>query len=241
MATVEKRPLTKQEIEDAKRLMAAWRNYQRLNKGATQEWLANETGLGNQSLINQYLNARIQLNVKALLSICKIIKVDPKLISPSLAESVPAGIETNIEAGPNIRMEREYPLISWVQAGAWTGLSDNFHPGDAEDWKPCHKNLGANGYILRVKGESMTAPPGERFTFPEGILLYVNPDAEVTPGKFVIVRRNGTQEATFKKLTLVDGEQYLEALNPAWPNRYLKLQADDEFCGVVMHAGFDMP
>ena len=150
-------------------------------------------------------------------------------------------INQNLEPGPNIQLDREYPLISWVEAGQWTELCDNFNPGEAEDWKPCHKNLGKCGYILRVKGRSMTAPEGEQFTFPEGILLYVNPDAEPLPGKFVIARRKGNTEATFKKLTLVDGEPYLEAINPDWPNRYLKLDDGDVLCGVVMHAGFDMP
>lgn len=149
--------------------------------------------------------------------------------------------ESNVEDGPNIRTERDYPLISWVQAGEWTELQDDFQPGDAECFLPCHKNLGPHGYVLRVKGKSMTAAPGEPFTFPEGILLYVSPDAEAMPGKFVIVRRNKTAEATFKRLVTVDGDLYLEALNPDWPNRYLKLEEGDQFCGVVLHAGFDMP
>ena len=147
----------------------------------------------------------------------------------------------NIEPGPTIKSDREYPLISWVEAGQWTELCDNFQPGSAEEWKPCHKDLGECGYVLRVKGFSMTAGDGASLTFPEGILLYVNPDAEPLPGKYVIVRRKNSSEATFKKLTMVDGEPYLEAINPNWPNRYLKLEEGDVFCGVVVHAGFDMP
>lgn len=149
--------------------------------------------------------------------------------------------EANFEDGPNFRSRRGYPVISWVQAGEWTALCDNFEPGDAEEWRACHKDLGRCGYALRVKGKSMTAPEGEPYSFPEGIVLYVNPDMEALPGKFVIVRRNQTKEATFKRYILVDGEPYLEAINPDWPNRYLKLAEGDQFCGVVMHAGFDMP
>jgi len=150
-------------------------------------------------------------------------------------------VEINIDDGPNFKTTRQYPVISLVQAGDWTELCDNFAPGDAAEWRPCHRDLGECGYIVRVKGKSMTAPEGEPYTFPEGILLYVNPDQEPLPGRFVIVRRTGTLEATFKKLILVDGEPYLEAINPTWPNRYLKMQEGDHFCGVVMHAGFDMP
>lgn len=151
------------------------------------------------------------------------------------------GSETNLEAGPDFRGPGRYPLISWVEAGEWTDLCDNFQPGDAESWKGCHKNLGPCGFVLRVTGDSMTAGPGAPFTFPSGILLYINPDADAIPGQYVVVRREGENQATFKKLVSVDGELFLEAINPNWPNRYLKLKEGDQICGVVQHAGFDMP
>lgn len=84
MATVKKRPLTVEEIEAAKRLKEAWKAFQDRNPGASQDWLAKQTGLGNQSLIGQYLNAQIQLNLKALLAICAVIGADAKHISPEL-------------------------------------------------------------------------------------------------------------------------------------------------------------
>ena len=87
MATVKKRPLTDEEKADAVRLKAAWKDFQLENTGATQEWLANVTGLGGQSVIGQYLNGSIQINLKALLSICQVIGSDPKKISPSLAST----------------------------------------------------------------------------------------------------------------------------------------------------------
>lgn len=148
---------------------------------------------------------------------------------------------SNNEPGPDIKSQGAYPVISFVQAGDWTELCDNFHPGDADDWRHSHKNLGKCGYMLRVMGKSMTAAEGSPFSFPEGMLLHVNPDMQPDTGQFVIVRRESEKQATFKKLVMVDGELYLEALNPDWPNRYLKLQDGDHFCGVVVHAGFDMP
>jgi len=147
----------------------------------------------------------------------------------------------NIELGPDFKSERKYPVISWVQAGSWTEICDNFQPGDSDEWRPCHKDLGKCGYVLRVRGPSMTAQPGAPYTFPEGMLLYVNPELEATPGRFVIVRRNKNNEATFKKLIVHEGELYLEALNPSWPYKYLKLEEGDQFCGVVVSAGFEMP
>lgn len=88
----------------------------------------------------------------------------------------------------------------------------------------------------------MTAAPGEPYSFPDGMLIYVNPHIDPVPGQFVIARRRGIgKEATFKRYTLIDGEPYLEALNPNWPNRYIKMEEGDTICGVVRHAGFDMP
>lgn len=149
--------------------------------------------------------------------------------------------KTNVVQGPAVRNTRGYPLISWVQAGGWAEICDNFHPGDADEWRHSHKDLGRCGYMLRVSGASMTAGPDARYSFPEGMLLHVKPDVDPTPGQFVIVRRDSEKAATFKKLTLVDGEMYLEAINPDWPHRFIKLQEGDVFCGVVVHAGWDMP
>lgn len=89
MATIPKRKLTDEEKADAKRLKSAWEAFQKENKGATQEWLAATTKLGTQGLIGQYLNGVIQLNHKALLEICKVIKVNPESISQNLSASLP--------------------------------------------------------------------------------------------------------------------------------------------------------
>lgn len=155
----------------------------------------------------------------------------PAWLAEGLAE------RPNTEPGPDIRGKGRYPLISFVQAGDWTALCDNFHPGDAESHQVTHHNLGEHGYVLRVKGDSMKAP-GERYSFPEGMLLFINPDKEPLAGQFVIVRREKEKEATFKRLTMVDGELFLEAINPEWPRRYLKLEEGDHFCGVVVDASF---
>ncbi|WP_340519994.1 LexA family transcriptional regulator [Cupriavidus necator] len=143
----------------------------------------------------------------------------------------------NFELGPDLR-PRRYPEISWVQAGMWAELCENFEPDEHTIWHQCHIDLGPCGFVVTVRGPSMTAIAGVYPSFPDGIKLFVSPDAEALPGKYVIVRREG--KATFKKLTLVEGEMYLEALNPDWPERYQRLKEGDQFCGVVRHAGFDL-
>lgn len=271
MATVQKRPLTPEELADAKRLQAAWMAYkqqcQDRGKSATQEWLGSVTGLGNQSAVGQYLRGVIPLNLKALVSICAAIGARPEDISPRLAtplagfkQKLPIGVNPengsrspneaeaynaptegdNFEAGPDIR-PRRYPEITWVQAGMWTEIGENFVADETTNWHYCPFDLGPHGFVLRVKGVSMTAPTGSPYSFPEGTLLFVNPDIEAQPGKFVVAARNGN-EATFKRLTLVEGELFLEALNPDWPShyRYIRLEPDHRICGVVVFSGMPL-
>lgn len=143
----------------------------------------------------------------------------------------------NFDFGPDIK-PRRYPEISWIQAGMWSDLCENFQPDEHTSWHTCHIDLGPCGFVVTVRGPSMTAPVGAPHSFPEGIKLFVSPDAEALPGKFVIIAREN--KATFKKLTQVDGEIFLEALNPDWPERYQRLQKGDRVVGVVRHAGFDL-
>lgn len=143
----------------------------------------------------------------------------------------------NFDFGPDIK-PRRYPEISWIQAGMWSDLCENFQPDEHTTWHTCHIDLGPCGFVVTVRGPSMTAPPGAPYSFPEGMKLFVSPDAEALPSKFVIVARDTM--ATFKKLTQVDGELFLEALNPDWPERYQRLQKGDRIIGVVRHAGFDL-
>ena len=214
-------------IHIAERLKAA-----REEANLTQEQLADAAGVSQGTIAN--IESGIRKNPRELLAIAKAAHVNPEWLKTGKG---PKHNDSNITNGPAAR--GPYPLISEVQAGEWTELCDHFAPGDAEDWLPSTKNLGACGYMLRVNGKSMENPGG-RHSFMDGVILHVNPDLQPMPGQFVIVRREATKEATFKRYTLIDGDPYLEAINPEWPKdkKYLKLQPGDEWCGVVVDASF---
>lgn len=145
----------------------------------------------------------------------------------------------NISSGPNIKGKGRYPVISDVQAGHWKEVCEQITLNGHERWGHSHHNLGPCGYMLRVEGPSMTnTESGAKHSFPEGMLLHVNPHLEAIPGRFVIVRRSIENAATFKKLVMIDGDLYLEAINPDWPKRFIKVEPGDEFCGVVVDASF---
>jgi len=123
-------------------------------------------------------------------------------------------IHANTEPGPDIA--GKVPLISWVQAGAWAEVIDNFHPGDAEDWIDTTANVSSQSFALRVKGDSMTNPHGTP-SIPEGSMVVVDPNAHCDNGNIVVARLNDSMEATIKKLVIDGGQRYLKPLNPAYP------------------------
>lgn len=134
-----------------------------------------------------------------------------------------------IEPGPEV--SGFVPLISWVAAGAWATVSDPYEVGDAEQWVPCPVSHGNHTFVLRVRGESMEPE------YRDGDWIFVDPDRAAENGSHVVVRLEDEQEATFKKL-VVEGEQtYLMALNPAWPDRIIRIDGNATIVGTVIFAG----
>lgn len=107
----------------------------------------------------------------------------------------------------------EYPLFSKVQAGAFTGNSNTYTEKDAIAWIPTARKASDNAFWLEVEGHSMTAPQGGRPSFPEGMIILVDPEEPVDIGDFCIARLHG-DEFTFKRLIRESGQCYLEPLNP---------------------------
>lgn len=132
------------------------------------------------------------------------------------------------------RIKGKLPLISRVQAGAWTQIVDNFQPGDAEEWIPCPFNHGPNAFVLRVEGTSMYNPGGDK-SYADGEFIAVDPSREARNRSMVVVRENGDQSATFKQLLIEpDGTYLLQALNPNWPRRIMPMPENSEIVGVVI-------
>lgn len=127
----------------------------------------------------------------------------------------------------------EVPLISWVQAGSWSEIVNTFQPRDAEDWLPCPVRHGPRTYVLAVKGASMYNPGGD-ISFREGDKIFVDPDRDAQHRSLVVVRREDDAEATFKQLLIEGDVRLLQALNPNWPDKIMKLEADTTLCGVVI-------
>jgi SOS-response transcriptional repressor LexA len=124
-----------------------------------------------------------------------------------------------------------HPLISWVQAGEWTEISEGYVPQYESELLPCPVRCSEETFVLRVHGVSMEP------RFHEGDLIFVDPDATPVHGKYVVVQLDESNEATFKQLIVEENRQYLKALNPDWPNRIIEVNAAATICGVVVFKG----
>lgn len=134
---------------------------------------------------------------------------------------------------PNVtaaESRRRVPLISWVQAGNWSDVQDNFHPGEADEWAEAFDSLpGNSSFALRVVGDSMTNPiPGGR-SFPAGTIIIVDPSRGADAGDYVVAKDVQTQQATFKLLVTDGGRWFLRPLNPAFPTE----EIDDPAIRVI--------
>lgn len=132
---------------------------------------------------------------------------------PALGTQAANPALSNTSPGPDLR--GKVPLISWVRAGDFCEASDPFMPGDAERWMECPVAHSNATFALRVRGDSMTAPHGNGRTYPEGCIIFVDPDKR-SPinGDRVVACLEGSSEVTFKTYKNEDGRQWLQPLNP---------------------------
>ncbi len=123
------------------------------------------------------------------------------------------------------------PLISWAQTCDLAKASKALEQRDAEAILPCPVPCSQGTFILRVKGASMET------RFYNGDLIFVDPDVVAESGKYVVVKLEDADEATFKQLIIEGGRKYLKALNPDWPDRIIEIDEKAKICGVVVFKG----
>lgn len=140
-------------------------------------------------------------------------------------------LDNNVELGKKVKIiHKTTPVISWVQAGAWTDAMRADVTNKIKDI-PYNPKAGKNGFGLIVVGESMMPD------FKPGIVIYVNPDyqfSDIKSGDLIIVSCAGDTEATFKKIVIEGSTKYLTPINKNWPEQFIPLREDCRFVGKVV-------
>ena len=128
-----------------------------------------------------------------------------------MVKNIPEEPATSMGWMPSPRREqRKVPVISWVQAGAWSETEDPFQPGYAEEFVLILENCGPNTFALRVVGDSMEPE------FVAGDILLVDPACDWSSRDYIIAK-NGDDEATFKQIVTDGGKIFLNPLNRRYP------------------------
>lgn len=132
------------------------------------------------------------------------------------------------DTGLSIQM---VPVISWVQAGAWTEIGYSEVDLSIAETYPCPVPCGPMTYILRVIGESMVDE------YRPGDMIFVDPEVVPAHGDDVIALMLETGETTFKRLIEESGHRFLKALNKNWPDPIVKINGNCSIIGTVIFSG----
>lgn len=158
----------------------------------------------------------------SLLQLAKILMVTPDWIQTG---------EGDVSDNPAVRLTetvRRVPLISWVQAGAWT---DTYCPetlDDVTEWVSTTANISKCAFALRVRGDSMQRAEG--LSIPEGANIIVDTEFDIdrAGGCVVVAMLEGGNEATVKELVIDGPNKYLMP----WNTRYNPISIDGN-CRII--------
>jgi SOS-response transcriptional repressor LexA len=160
------------------------------------------------------------------------IKIAEKAFSPHARDHHEAQAPRGHYNVTPIDLQARVPVISWVQAGDFCDSADPYPAGFAEEWIDCPEKHSSHTFAVKVRGLSMYNPAGKP-SFSEGDIIFCDPERRAINKSLVICRLDDQPEATFKRLLIEDGVKMLEALNPSWPQRIIKINGNATICGVV--------
>lgn len=171
----------------------------------TQKDLATALKGVSHVAVSQWESSTTKPNSENILDLSTVLQCDISWLLRGNGESnvVPASIGMI-----------KIPLISYIQAGQWTGIDDFRESGGDYEYILTDLEVSEDAFALEIKGDSMEPD------FIEGDRVIIDPDVQPHAGEFVAAI-NGDYEATFKKYRPLEdldeyGRQHFEliALNP---------------------------
>lgn len=156
-----------------------------------------------QSRIGNYETGTRTPDLEDIRIISSVLNIEPSDLAFGSSNIIPATIGTT-----------KVPIISYIQAGQWTGIDDFRESCGDYEYILTDLEVSEDAFALEIKGDSMEPD------FIEGDRVIIDPDVQPHAGEFVAAI-NGDYEATFKKYRPLEdldeyGRQHFEliALNP---------------------------
>ncbi|MFW5399434.1 S24 family peptidase [Yersinia sp. 1252 StPb PI] len=195
----------------------------------TQKDIAEYVGI-SASAVTQWESDATGLSSDSLLKLSSLLECAPEWLLSGKGELEPS---LKVMASKS----KLVPVISWVQAGAWTEALSS--AGSRSEWIETTAKISDSAFALRVKGDSMTASGS--LSIPDGSIVIVDPEygfIEDVNEKIVIAQTNGNHEATIKKFVIDGPNKYLMPLNP----QFKPIEVDDtcKLIGVVKQIIIDL-
>lgn len=200
--------------------------------GVTQSMLAEKMGM-SQGAIAHWLGGKRKPSIEDIASMMNIVGIRHMTLGADGLIDYPDSVLGNTEELPaKISYVKSFPVISYVQAGAWTEAVESCPASALDEWQDTTERTSENCFWLRVQGDSMTTPTG--ISFPEGTLILIDAEKDYQNGSFVVAKLTDINEATFKKLVIDAGQKFLRPLNTAYPT--LPINGNCKIIGVVVDA-----
>ena len=194
----------------------------------TQEILADRLGM-SQGGVGHWLNKRRQPAVDDMNRVLQALGLDFLEVAMVLRE-VEACEEDNPPLAQRYSPSFRYPITDWQDAQLLRDGELPVYGATHFELSDYHARGGA--FWLKVEGDAMNAPSGP--SIAHNMLILVDPEVEVLPGKLVIAQWPGSAAATFRQLIEEGGQLYLVPLNPTYPKALYT--ADCRIIGVVVQA-----
>lgn len=256
------KPPNRHQVDDARRLQTLFYEWQTRRQAQglpfSQAEAANILGFG-QSAVSQYLKGTIPLNFRAASKFAELLGCPIGRISPSIADQAKHLTERVASASDEyaewrqkrglpavgrsaaIEMAKQslasptsvkHPLLGWLEISGWLKASASASQFDAATWYGAPIDVSSKSFYLVVPGDSMWNPAAP-LSFHQGELILVDPEVTPISGSYVVVQEIGASEPSFRQLIEEAGKRYLQALNPAWPDRITPLSDDATILGTV--------
>jgi len=225
-----KNVITEEDTLVSKRLREIW-DEKKEELGLSQEKAAGRMGFSTQAAVSQFLNGRIALNKENVLKFAELLGVSPEEIDPSIEPLLkPVRLAERQKNSNSINNVKKFPLYTSEQV---LELYKSGKTLTSATYIPALNEASRDAFWMIVSGHSMTAAQGIKPSFPEGVMILVDPQVPVRNGGFCVAALDKNTSLTFKKFDFDAGSGYLVPLNAAY--RTLKCDEDTILIGTVIH------